>query len=178
MRMTSSWTRLIFENTGLKTALICLTFITLALAALLFEANGKEPLIIERSCYSKAVEIIGSQQTKEEVESFIRQALSQRFDSDVKSVELMDTELRDLKNKEQEDLTSRQMRQFVHMNSLSGDRGNFAVDADRVISVGNIRSALRFPLTIKVAAVPRTASNPYGLLLIDVTQVKESKGEK
>ncbi len=178
MRMTSAWTKLILENTGLKSALICLTFIALALTALLFEANSKEPLIIDRACYSKAVDVTGNQQTKEEIESFIRLGLSQRFDSDVKTAELLDLALRELKAKEQRDLADRQMKQFVHVNSINGDSGSYTVDADRVISVGNIRSALRFPLTIKIAAISRSVSNPYGLILVDVVQVKESKGEK
>ena len=178
MRITSAWTRLILENTGLKSALICLTLICFALSALLFEASSKEPLIIERTCFSRAIEITGSLQTKEEVDTFVRLALSQRFDSEAKTVDLMDLELRQLRSKEQNELSARQMSQFIHVTSITGENGAYAVDADRLISVGSVRSALRFPLSIKIAAIPRSTANPYGLTLVDVTQIKEVKNEK
>ncbi len=178
MRMTSAWTSLVLENTGLKSALICLTLICFALSALLFEASSKEPLIIERGCYSKAMDVTGSQQTKEEIDAFIRTALSQRFDSEAKGAEFLAIDLKPLREKEQSELSARQMSQFIHVRSVSGENGSYTVDADRLISVGAVRSALRFPLSVKIAAVPRSSGNPYGLLLIDVVQIKEAKNEK
>lgn len=178
MKMSSAWASMALENTGLKTTLICLTVVSIALTTLLFEVNSKEPLIIERGCFSKSISMVGSQQTKEEIETFIRQALSERFDSDAKTSDFIDAELRGLKTKEQADLAARQMRQFVHVNSIKGDQGAYSVDADRIIAVGALRSALKFPLSIKIAAVSRSPSNPYGLLLTDVVQMKESKDEK
>jgi hypothetical protein len=178
MRISSAWAKMAIENTGLKSALICLTIVSIILSVLLLEANGKEPLIIERACYSKAMEVVGSQQSKEEIENFIRIALSQRFDSDIKANDFLEAELQNLKSKEQAELMSRQMKQFLHLNSLAGDHGIYSVDSDRVISVGAVRSALRFPLKVQIAAVSRTTGNPYGLLLTNVEQIKESKGEK
>ena len=178
MRISSAWARMAIENTGLKSALICLTIICLMLSVLLFEANSKEPLIIERACYSKALDSVGNQQSSDEIENFIRIALNQRFDSDIAANELLESELQNLKTKEQAELNARQMKQFIHMNSLTGDHGVYSVDSDRVISVGAVRSALRFPLKVQIAAVSRTATNPYGLLLTNVEQIKENKSEK
>lgn len=178
MRVTSAWTKLILENTGLKSALICITIICIALSALLFEASSKDPLIIERACYSKSLESTGSQQTEAEIDMFIRLALSQRFDSESKATELIEQDLRQLRNKEQNELLGRQMSQFIHVNSVAGENASYSVDADRLISVGAVRSALRFPLSVKIAAVPRSTANPYGLILIDVTPIKETKSEK
>ena len=176
--MSSAWSKIILENIGLKAALICMSVIAISLTMLLFVAAGREPLIIERACFSKVAQVTGAQQTKEEIETFLRLALSQRFDSEVRGAEFLDADLRELRTKEQKDLDARQMKQFVHVNSFRGDHGVFQADVDRIVTVGNIRSALRFPLTLKVSAIERSASNPYGLLLTDVDQEKESKNEK
>ena len=178
MRISSAWAKMAIENTGLKSALICLTIVSIMLSVLLLEANGKEPIIIERACYSKALQVVGSQQSNEEIENFIGTALSQRFDSDINANDFLEAQLQNQKFKEQAELSARQMKQFIHMNSLTGNQGIYSVDSDRVISVGAVRSALRFPLKVQIAAVSRTAVNPYGLLLINVEHIKESKSEK
>ena len=177
MRMSSAWAKLVLENNSLKVALLGITVIALSLTMLLFIATTKEPLLIERSCFSKSVQASGAQQTKEEIEAFLHLALSQRFDSDVNETESLDVDLSELRIKEQKDLDARQMKQFIHVNSISGERGTYQVDADRIVSVGKLRSALRFPLSLKISSVDRSKSNPYGLLLTDVDQLKDPKND-
>jgi hypothetical protein len=49
---------------------------------------------------------------------------------------------------------------------------------DRLIAVGEIRAAFKFPLALKVETVTRSPANPYGLLLTDVTPIEEQHEKK
>jgi hypothetical protein len=50
------------------------------------------------------------------------------------------------------------------------------VEADRLLSVGTIRSAFMFPLVVTIGTVSRTPSNPYGLELVGTESVKPAEG--
>ena len=51
-------------------------------------------------------------------------------------------------------------------------KDGLTVDADRLISVGEIRSTLKFPLKVQLARVARSEGNPYGLQLSAVEEIK------
>jgi hypothetical protein len=58
------------------------------------------------------------------------------------------------------------MRQRVLVNAVTKNGDSLIVDADRIISVGSIRSAFPFPLIANISIVTRSQSNPYGLVLV------------
>lgn len=177
--MSNAWAKVAIENIGLKTGIAGLTAVSIVLSILLVQAQSRDPIVIERECFSKAQRLVGSSQTKEEIDTFLHLALSARFDSEfAESFSLLNGDQIDFRAKEQKDLKSRDIKQFIHVNSIAQDRDSFVIDADRIISVGQVRSALKFPLKGKFAAVTRSKENPYGLELTEVNQIKEAPGEK
>ncbi len=64
------------------------------------------------------------------------------------------------------------MRQKIVVQDIKFDGERILVDADRLIAVGDIRSAFRLPLELKLGTVSRSAANPHGLLLERVISLK------
>ena len=75
--------------------------------------------------------------------------------------------------KEQDELSKKGVVQRVFVNNIKIDASNAVIDADRVLSVGKVRSALVFPLKVVIGSTSRTESNPYGLILRKVSQVQD-----
>ena len=70
------------------------------------------------------------------------------------------------------------MDQRVLVTTIKKEKEGFSVEADRVLAIGKIRSALFLPLTVDLSSVSRTASNPYGLILKRVRQNPEKENVK
>ena len=69
------------ERSALKLAVVCLSTLSLIFSILLALDLSKEPIVVERACESKVLEISSSAQTKEEILSFVKDAVALRFDS-------------------------------------------------------------------------------------------------
>lgn len=176
MKFNVAWAKIAQENSILKTSLLVLAAICAILAICLTQMALKDPLVVERACFSKAVALASAAHTNVEIEAFLEAALVQRFDSkDSGRENLLSFSERDLRSKEQKDLQSRKLVQRVIVNSVQISEGNILVDADRLISVGDIRSAFKFPLMVKVESVSRSTANPYGLILSQVKTVEKKE---
>ncbi len=79
--------------------------------------------------------------------------------------------------RDQKALSARGMTQKVIVNNVKAVGDAAQVEADRLISVGPIRSAFPFPLALVLNTTPRSEGNPYGLLLLSVKQPK-TEGSK
>ena len=79
--------------------------------------------------------------------------------------------LEEIKNRENEqtELKRREIKQRLVVNTVKKQGDDYFVDADRILSVGQIRSAFQMPLTVSVAKNSRTSGNPYGLVLVKVS---------
>jgi hypothetical protein len=115
--------------------------------------------------------------TKEEIAAFIEKALSARFDTAPESLEYLSFKQRTFREKEQSELLKQNMTQKVIVNDIKITKESIMVNSDRLISIGKIRSVLRFPLQINLESAERTDGNPYGLLLSDVNPIEEEKKE-
>ena len=112
--------------------------------------------------------------TSVEIEAFVKEALRHRFDTDATpNAEFLSVDEFRLRAKEQDELQRRQMRQRVLVNGVTKNGDAITVDSDRLISVGTIRSAFTFPLTLTISSVTRSEANPYGLVLVKVTPVAQ-----
>lgn len=172
MRFTSAWSEVLSQNLTLRVMLLSLSATAIFISILAIQLGFREPIIIERSCYSKMVGAASTQHSKEEIDAFVRLALSQRFDFGVEpSPEIISAEELGFKKQEQQDLASKNMIQKVLVGSVQVNGETIKVEVDRIIAVGQIRSALAFPLTVTVASTTRTASNPYGLMATRVSQL-------
>jgi len=174
MRFTTAWSSVLSQNVTLRSATISLSVCLGLVSVLAVKLGAKEPIVIERSCYSKLLAKGSSQHTKEEIEAFLRTALSQRFDSGVEpSLEVISLEEVSFKKQEQQDLTSKNMRQKVIINSVDMSGADAKIDADRLIAVGQVRTALAFPIRATISTTNRSDSNPYGLILNRVSQISK-----
>src|SRR5262249_10838507 len=103
-----------------------------------------------------------------------REALAERFNSEnALGIALLSPEERAIRESEQEELKRQEMRQVVLVSSLKLESSGVAlVETDRLITVGSIRSVLRFPLRVQIERISRTRENPYGLIAARVTPLE------
>lgn len=169
MKFATAWSELANQNLTLKVALASISACALVFAILSAKLALREPLIVERACFSAVAKMGDSRRTTEEIEAFVKIALSQRFDTDSKQLRgyLSASEI-SLRSQEQNELSSRQLSQKVIVNSVKIDGSNAIADATRIVTVGTIRSALPLLLSLKVESQDRDDGNPYGLLLSNV----------
>ncbi len=177
MKFTQAWSEVLNQNTTLKVGLVVSTVCTLILCVTVVRLAIREPLIVERECVSRTLLPVQTKQTASEIEAFLFQNLSKRFDSDAVDPRnfLGDDEF-GYRLKEQEDLSRKGMKQKVFPTTVTVSEKGAVVEADRILSVGGIRSDVPFTLGIQLSSTSRTPGNPYGLLMEKVSQVtKEEK---
>lgn len=177
MKFASAWAEIAKQNLTLKVAIASLSFCSALLAIVSLKLALREPLVVERSCFNRALKTVDPRRTKEEIEAFVRIALEMRFNTDAKAANEMIANAEVVnRTQEQKELASRQIRQRLVINSVGVEDSDVTVEADRLLTVGSIRSALPMSLKVRVESQERTDSNPYGLILTNVKQAKtESK---
>lgn len=167
------------EHSALRLAVIALSVTTLTFGVLLAADVAKDPVIIERGCETALAKAQSASQSKEEIDAFLDRALRVRFntESPADPSSYLVQDLLVSRAKEQEELKNRgiDQRLIFRWGKLEGD--HFVVEADRLIAVGSVRSALPIKLNVKISSKPRSLTNPYGLILTSVTQL-EGKDEK
>jgi len=179
MKYTEAWASVISQNLNLKIATSILGILSLILGMTTLKLTFKDSLIIDRGCYSKIATPIKDEHSKNEIEVFMKEALSQRFDSSVQPVDgLLSPDELNLRVIEQKEFQNRTMKQRLVINQVTEEANGFKVDADRIISVGDVRSAFKFPLFVKLESKARSNSNPYGLLVITAKQIDEKSSPK
>lgn len=180
MKYTEAWASVASQNALLKLAISILGLLTLVLGMTTLKLTFKDAIVIERGCFSKVTNQVKDEHTKQEVETFLQEALAQRFDSMVQPVDglVSPDELR-LRQTEQKELETRNIKQRIIINQVSpSNDGAYLVDADRIIYVNELRSAFRFQLLVKLESKARSQSNPYGLLIVSAKQVETSNDPK
>lgn len=163
------------QKSSLQIALVIMSITAFTFGVMNIFLNLKDPIIIERGCDSRLAEVQSVSQTKDELENFIKIALSARFDSSLKNdPAIYLTEILQLaRMKEQIELKSKSIDQRVIVRSIKLDQDKYFIQADRLISIGKVRTAVPLDLVVNVASKVRSLSNPYGLVLTFVDQIKE-----
>jgi hypothetical protein len=177
MKFTVAWSKVVNENATLKGAILSLSCISVFFGFASLKLALKEPIVVERGCYSKVLSKADSKRSNLEIEAFLKEALSQRFDSNVQPRDgyVSDDEL-GLRTKEQKEFQSRKILQKVILNTIDVEGSSAVVDLDRVISVGDIRSAFKFPIKVSFESIARSEGNPYGLVVSEIKVLeKENK---
>lgn len=173
MRFTIAWANIIGQNLTLKVVVGFLTLLCGVLGISLVKTTLRDPLIIERACYTRAAAPSSSTHTETEIANFLREALPERFDSNtVVTAGHLSPEEDGFRAQEQAALKSSNMTQRIIVNAIKVEKGRAFIDADRLVSVGQVRSAFRFPLNVTVASTLRIAGNPYGLILVEAKPTK------
>jgi hypothetical protein len=164
------------EKELLKIINLTLTGIVIALSATIVTTVTRDPIVIDRSSHKTAIieKIATDEEKLTEVESFLREALSLRFDSKAKSSnELLSKELARAHEIEEGELKAKQVAQSIVVNGIQKSKDGFVVDADRVVAISKLRSAFAFPIKVQILKVDRSQENPYGLVFIRVEKLKE-----
>lgn len=179
MKFTEAWASIAKQNVNLKIALLVTSFTTLIMTFASAKLSMQEPILIERSCYSTTLKQSAVNHTENEVKTFVKEALKQRFNTKAKvSGNFIIKSERKYKIKEQSDLKKKGILQTIIINAVNIKDDKITVDSDRLFNVKDIRSAISFPLVVKVEKQGRTESNPYGLILTEVSPYKKSKKEQ
>lgn len=172
MKFNSAWDSVEKENRLLKLLCGSLLILSLALCIVVLGTTAQAPLIIERSCISRVVQPVNELPSDNEMKSFTEAALGARFNSNGGNDALLTEAQQGYRAREQDELEKQKMKQVVIVNDVAIEKDSLRVDADRLISVGEVRSTLKFPLKVQLARVSRSLDNPYGLKLLDVEQIK------
>lgn len=179
MRFAAVWSQTLNQNVTLRFALIALSTTSLVLAACTVRLAVRDPILIERGCVSTAANGTSAKHTDREIDAFVREAIPRRFDSrTVESRVFLSVEELAFRQKEQQELKARGITQRVLVNETLVQGTSVKVDADRVLSTGNLRTAVAFALLLELAQTERTASNPYGLVITRVSPVKPKEESK
>lgn len=174
MRLSVAWAAVAAQNVTLKVGVVSLAIVSISLAIVTAQLSLRKPLLIERGCLTRAVDLKPTSHDVGEIETFIREAIRQRFNSDAVPIpDYLTSEEEVARAKEQKEFVGRDMTQTVIIRGLKVDGSKISVDADRLIAVAHIRSAFLFPLMATIATTSRTESNPYGLQLVKIEQAKQ-----
>lgn len=170
MRFTLAWANTVAQNVTLKMAVIVLSLTSITFAMTTAKLSSQKPLILERGCNTRLVEPSSISHTTAEIEVFIREAARQRFNSDASPIpDYLSREEESARTQEQKELATRNMGQTIIVRGVKTNGSSLEIDADRVISVGQIRSAFVYPFTATLGTTSRTENNPYGLQLMKIT---------
>lgn len=156
-----------------------LLVLSICLCLGILKTSQKNPLLIERGCISRTIAPLNSTVTVSEIQSFISEAIQQRFNTTEKLTTFLSSDQVIAKNKEQTELSRQSMRQVVIVDKVVVNDKEITVMTDRLIAVGEIRSTFQFPLRVEIEKTDRTEANPYGLILSEVKNItSNSKTDK
>jgi hypothetical protein len=149
-----------------------LSFSLITTATIAAKLGLKDPIIVERGCFSKSVSIGTATVTDLEIKSFVEEVLPKRFGTaaETKTSYLSSAQLK-ARATEMDDLLRKGMQQTLLINRIDFSGDVIRVDADRLISIAKIRSAFPMTLDVEVSRTTRTEDNPYGLILTKVSSV-------
>ena len=173
MRLSNAFDRLQDENQYLKLMLVVSGIAVVLALTMAFTFSNRDPLIVERGCHTEVNPLGNAEPSEIEQKEFIRKALAQRFTTEELESSLLSPKQLQFRAKEQDDLSKNKMSQVVFIHDIKFSPNLIQAEVDRLISVGDIRSAFKFPLKVQFEKVPRTRTNPYGLVLTDVNPIAE-----
>ena len=179
MRFSTAWAKTAAQNVTLKVATVVLAGVSIVQLSVIAGLSIKDPLVIERACFSKKSIIKNSNPTQDEIKSFLTESIPMRFDSIGNSIDgWLAIEESIAREKEIATLKQRQMTQKVLVSEVKFENKDIIVTTDRIMSIGKIKSVLPLNLKVVVQQSTRSESNPYGLILSSISQIEEKEDKK
>lgn len=179
MKFTLAWAKVAAQNVTLKVATVTLAAVAIIQLITISQLALKEAVVIERSCFSRVANQGSAQHTPDEIKAFLQESLPVRFDTVApQKDELLSAQERSAREKEQSTLTQRQMSQKFILQEIDVSDKGILVQADRLIVLGKVRTALPFSLKATVQTTRRSDANPYGLILVETKTLEEPKEQK
>lgn len=178
MKFNIAWAKVAAENVTLKVATVILAAVSVTQLFFIGSLALRDLPVVERGCYSRIVKAKPDDPTESEIKAFLEKALSIRFDSTAYVKDgFLSIEETVSREKEQATLKQRQISQKIIISDIKVDKKEVLVLADRLIAIGKVKSTLGFNLKVSVQQTNRTESNPYGLILSAVEQIKEKESK-
>ena len=179
MNFSQAWAKVAKENFSLRVALFVLGVCTLFFSFATVTLALKDPIVFERACYTKKLDVAEPKQTQEEILSFLEMALLQRFETKKPVIEgFLSVREQKNKDKEQKKLEANSIEQTVRLKESKFEDDIIIAKLDRTYSVGEVRSTLPLTVSLKVETKARTATNPYGLILVETKEIKRSQKDE
>ncbi len=179
MRFSTAWAKTAAQNVTLKIATVLLGIISIFQLSVIAGLAMKDPLVIDRGCYSRTAVTKSGNPTQDEIIGFLNEALPMRFDTNgyIKDGFLAIEETIS-RERELATLKARQMAQKLIISEFKFDDKDIHIFADRLVSIGKIKSALPLHLKVAIQQSNRTDGNPYGLIVSSVSQIEEKEDKK
>lgn len=180
MKITTAWANLARNYTHLKFANVILGSCLIVLSIVCVKLSLKEPLIIEKACFTKTLNPNTDTTRKvSEIEAFIKDNLKHRFNSEVLLNKTLLSPLEfKFRKEEQKAFKKKGIIQHVIVREVQVTKDQILVNADRLLAVGKVRSALSLPLIVKIQKTARSIDNPYGLIFEKIKTVNLKKKKK
>jgi hypothetical protein len=179
MKFSSGVDGLSKENQFLRTLTKNLLLIIASLFGLVLFFSNKEPIIVERNYHGlEVLKRVPLARTESDLQQAVTLMIKARFDSDTIAPHVfLNPKQLLLRETEQKDLKAQNMNQKIILRVVTITKDKALVELDRVISVGELRSALKAKVKLSFEETEPTEINPYGLTLslADPIQSKEEK---
>ena len=180
MKLSNAFDGMAKENQFLKLLAKTLLVITIFEAALVYYFADRVPVLVERS--SRGLEIVSATtfaRSQSDLRAAAKLMMTARFDTNAISPELfLNPKQLLLREIEQKDMVARGMSQAVVIREVKFDKDQVLIDLVRVISVGEIRSALKARVRVTFEEISPNELNPYGLLLSLAEPIQEKEQSK
>ncbi len=180
MRFSSAIDSLNKENLFLRKVVKLLLASVLLLGISVLFLHDKEPVVVERS--SRGLEIVRIAtlvRTESDIDQALRLMLKARFDSGSISPDIfLSKRQMDLREIEQREMKSRGLFQSVVYRKGKVSKDEAVIEFDRVLSIGDIRSALKTTVKVAFEETGPTDLNPYGLKLALASPIEQKEEKK
>ena len=167
MKISLSIDSLLKENKFLKLVTKLLFGLVFILLLQVVSLYTREPIIIQSS--TRGLEILEPMtvsRTNLDLKVAAQNMLKARFNTETLSPDLFLADKQQLlRESEQRELKSRNMTQAIIIRNIELSKNQAMVDLDRVIAVGDLRTAIRAKLKIAFEESEPNELNPYGLVL-------------
>ena len=167
MKFSLSIDALSKENNFLKLVTkLLFAFVFVLILQIIFLYN-RDPLLIRSSTRGlELIQPVSFVKSDLDIKSAATLMLKARFNSDTMSPNLFLSDRQKLlRENEQKELKSRNMTQVIVVRSIEISKDQAFVDLDRLIAVGDLRTAVKTKLKIAFEESEANELNPYGLVL-------------
>jgi hypothetical protein len=167
MKLSSAFDSIARENRFLKLLTASLLLTTFLLLGIVYNLYDRSPLMMERT--SRGLEILNPTEfarSQSDQIQVVKLMMKARFNTETNAPEIfLNPKQLLLRATEQADMKARGMSQSLIVREVKFENDAIFVNLDRVISVGELRSALKAKVRIAFETVTPNELNPYGLLL-------------
>jgi hypothetical protein len=167
MKFSSTMDSLSRENQYLRYLILILGVAIIFVGTGVILLHDKDPVVVERTTQGlEIVRLTPLRRSPEDIQQAVRLMLKARFDSDAVAPEVfLDLKQVGFRKGEQAEMKSRALTQAIIVRSVLVTESDATAEIDRVIGVGEVRSALKTKIRLAFESVEPNELNPYGLKL-------------